>query len=81
MISMKPTIPDVMPLVREYYSNPENACGGSLHIVLDDGNVKDDDVLFCLEYAKEKGDVDGIKLAGILLHMSKTQRNKIRALI
>lgn len=71
----KITIPEVMPLVEEYMSR--NLTGGSLHIVLEDGNIDNDDVLFCKEYAIEQGDLFGIELADILLQMSKTQRKKI----
>ena len=73
----KPTVPEVMPMVRAYYAEPENVCGGSLHIVLDDCNVRDSDVEFCIEYAKERGDRAGVLLGEILRRMSKTQRLKI----
>ena len=73
----KPTVPEVLPLVRSYYAKPGNEAGGSLHIVLDDGNVDDDSVAFCLQRANEKHDEDGIKLAELLSKMSKTQRRKL----
>lgn len=72
-----PTINEVVPLVNKYYSMPENGCGGSLHNVLDDGNISDRDILFCLDEAKKNGDKEGIELANLLLKMSKTQRKKI----
>jgi hypothetical protein len=72
---MKPTIPYVAPFVCEYYK--ENGAGGSLHIVLDDGNVEDSSVQFCIDYAKKNGDEVGVKLGEILLTMSKTQRDKL----
>ena len=71
----KPTIPNVLPLVQAYYSRFGNECGGSLHIVLDDGNVRDSDVAFCRQLAEERGDTDGIVLADVLMQMSKTQRS------
>ena len=37
-----------------------NITGGSLHIVLDDGNNSDDSIEFCYNYAKERGDVAGM---------------------
>lgn len=76
----KPTVPDVAPLVRAYYALPLNGAGGSLHIVLDDGNVSDGDVEFCVARAEERGDEDGAALARVLLRMSKTQRRKLVAL-
>lgn len=57
----------------------EDNWGGNLHIVLDDGNVKDSNVQFCLNQAEENGDVKGVELAKILLQMSKTQRLKLYA--
>jgi len=74
---MKPTIPEVTPLVKDYYRKEGNGVGGSLHIVLEDANVNDSDVLFCLQWAKDNNDTDGVRLAELLLQMSKTQRLKI----
>lgn len=73
----KPTIPEVLPLLREYVATPGNGVGGSLHIVLADGNVADHHVRFCLEQAKAKGDSKGVELAELLLRMSKTQRIRL----
>ncbi|MGK3981344.1 hypothetical protein WMF38_57635 [Sorangium sp. So ce118] len=77
---LKPTVPDVLPLVRAYYAKPGNGAGGSLHVVLDDGNVDDDSLRLCEERAEERGDRDGAALAKALLRMSKTQRLKLRAM-
>lgn len=71
----KPTVPEVMPLVKEFYE--WNPVGGSLHIVLDDANVSDDNVRFCLDHATAKGDRFGVALATVLLRMSRTQRHKL----
>jgi len=77
MNTEKPTIPEILPLLKAYGEKDGNEVGGNLHIVLDDGNVNDSDVVFCLERAKETNDVDGVKLAELLLKMSKTQRSKL----
>jgi hypothetical protein len=74
---VRPTIPEVLPLVRAYYSKPGNAVGGALHIVLEDGNVRTSDVEWCRQRAAEDGDVDGVQLATLLLAMSPTQRRKL----
>jgi hypothetical protein len=74
----KPNIPTVQPLVDAYYRLPYNIAGGSLHIVLEDKNVQDDSVRFCIEWAKKGGDIYGVLLGEILLRMSKTQRLKLR---
>jgi len=73
----KPTVHEVLPLVRAYYGKPENNVGGNLHLVLDDVNVEDQHVSFCLEVAKERNDDDGVRIAELLLRMSKTQRYKV----
>src|SRR5574342_921951 len=74
---MKPTVPDVMPLVRALYAQPLGGAGCCLHIVLDDCNVEDGCVQFCLEYAQKNGHPDCIALAELLMQMSKTQRRKL----
>lgn len=71
----KPTVPDVMPLVRAYYET--HLTGGHLHIVLDDGNVADHHIHFCRAEAEKAGDPEGVALADALLLMSERQRLKI----
>ncbi len=73
----KPTVPEVLPKVREYYTRPGNSCGGNLHIVLDDGNVDDHNVEFCRSQAQQAGDAEGVALAELLSRMSKTQRLRL----
>lgn len=73
----KPTIPEVLPLMYAYRDKEGNSVGGNFHIVLDECNVDNGSVLFCLERAREAGDADGIALGEALLQMSKTQRSKL----
>jgi hypothetical protein len=68
-------IPAVAGRFREYHA--KHAAWGSLHIVLDDLNVNDANVWFCIENAREKEDIEGEELGFLLLNMSKTQRKKI----
>jgi len=70
-------IDSVMPLIRHYYES--NCSGGSLHIVLDDGNTGIDHVIFCLGYAKENNDKEGERLSSTLMAMSETEREEIYA--
>lgn len=73
--TLKPSIPEVVARFAAYLEkNPE---WGSLHIVLDEGNVHDDNVRFCLEWSRKNGDMEGLALAEALLSMSKTQRLKL----
>lgn len=69
------TVPEVRPLVRELYMR--HATGCCLHIVLDDNNIEDGFVQYCLDYAVERKHEDCLRLAIILLSMSKTQRLKL----
>lgn len=78
-IAVKPTVPEVLPLVWDLYDRPGGGVGCCLHMVLDDGNVADGHVAECLEYAKENGHAECIALAELMLKMSRTQRAKLCA--
>jgi hypothetical protein len=71
------TVPDALPLVRRYYALPGNGSGGSLHIVLDECNVEDGNIDWCMKRAEENSDHAGQALALVLRRMSKTQRRKL----
>lgn len=73
--SSKPTIPEVRERFEAYFQ--KHPTWGSLHVVLDDGNVEDHFVLHARELADVAGDTEGFELADILLAMSKTQRLKL----
>ena len=73
----KPTVPEALKIAQEYYAKPSNNVGGSLHIVLEDGNIETSSVEFCRSVAIENDDIDGVALADLLLKMSKTQRKKL----
>jgi hypothetical protein len=70
----RPTIPEVLPQFAAYY---DRVGWNSLHIVLDDGNVLDSHVQFCIGWAEENKDSEGKRLAELLLTMSRTQRAKL----
>jgi hypothetical protein len=71
----KPTVPEVLPLVKELYSRSPVGC--CLHIVLDDGNVRDSDVAFCQQWALDRNHDDCSRLASLLMQMSERQRTKL----
>lgn len=75
---MKPTLPEVLPLVCAVYRR--HGAGCCLHIVMDDGNVGDGSARFSLALAQVKGHADCIAAAEMLVQMSKTQRRKIAAM-
>lgn len=76
---MKPSnslsVPQVVDRFRAY--REANPTWGALHVVLDDGNVRDIHVKGCIEDALERGDTEGHELACLLLGMSTTQRRKL----
>lgn len=76
-MSVKPTIPEVLPLVKAWYDKPGNGAGGIFHIILDDGNNQQHWANLALEEAKELGEQDAITLAEKLAAMSPTQRLKL----
>lgn len=80
------TVPEVIEDFRRYVSQPDQpdvtpglffSSGGSLHIVLDDYNVDDHHVQFCIDHATSRGDGEGRRLGEVLLSMTKTQRLEI----
>lgn len=76
-VQPKPTVPEVLPLVRDLYGTEHGGAGGCLHIVLDDGNVEDHSVAFCVDYAMENDCNQCESLARLLMRMSRTQRLKL----
>jgi hypothetical protein len=72
---VKPTVPEVLPLVKAIYAR--NCVGCCLHIILDDDNTEQHHAEFCLKYAQEHGHPDCIELAQKLVQMSRTQRHKL----
>jgi hypothetical protein len=77
----RPTVPDVLPLAYAYYEKPGNSAGGSLHSVLDDGNLEEHHVLSAFDRAAVRGDLDGCVLATMMLAMTGTQRRKVCAML
>lgn len=69
------TVDSVLAKARTYYE--AHPAGGSLHIVLADGNIEADHVRFCVEYAQKEKDAEGEALAMELLCLTESQRQKI----
>lgn len=70
--AFRPTVPDVLPLVAALYE--KSGVGCCLHIAVDDYNVDDASVDFCIEGARRQGHLDCLALALLLRTMSRTQR-------
>lgn len=64
----------LLPRVVKLYQREPT--GGPLHLVLDDGNVRDTDVMFCADQAQKAGDDEAFELATDLLGAS--QRTRLR---
>ena len=58
----------------EHYQLSGNECGGMFHIVLDDGNVGDDSVRWCIEHASDYGHEDDAGVGPVLLDLSVLER-------
>lgn len=54
-----------------------HGAGGSLHIVLDDGNIDDESVDFCIQDAIEHKDAQGEQLANKIRQLHWRQRARL----
>lgn len=77
----RPTVPEVLPLVRALYAR--HGAGCCWHVVLDDGNY--DCVSWCVDRIEKEGCYDGgdtecFALAELLPRLSKTQLRKLNRL-
>lgn len=72
----RPTVEQIVPLVREIYATHDGGAGCCLHLVFDDGNFDRESVQYCLEWARERQHQLCIKLAELCLEMSPTQLAK-----
>jgi hypothetical protein len=69
------SVPEVLRFARAYYN--DHPTGGSLHIVLDDGNIELGNVEYCIKYAEEHNDAPGAALGRLLRYLTRTQRDKL----
>lgn len=66
------------PLLERFHTYHEtHITWGSLHIVLDDGNVENKYVDFVMHWAETHDDTEGLELAKLLRDMTMTQRRKV----
>lgn len=57
-----------------YYKVPGNEAGGGCHVVLDDGNVDDDDLRFCIDECEADGDWLGVAIMRAMLALPVSER-------
>ena len=77
-MNAKITVPDVLERFIAY--RRKHPVWGSLHVVLEDGNVSDADVRYCAVIAERDEDGEGKALAELLLKLSRTQRCRVATL-
>lgn len=70
------SVEDVRDLIGRYCDMPGNVTGGSLHIVLDDGNTNRSDVEHCARWANQRGDLAGVALTNLLLRLDEETYTK-----
>lgn len=73
----KPSVPDIAPWCAALYASENGGAGCCLHITLDDNNIEDHSVEFCIQTAVEIEHWHCAMLARALRSMSKTQRTKL----
>lgn len=64
-------------LIAEYYKKEGNGCGGNCHLVLDDGNLEDSDIQFCIGYCAHANDDDGLAIMREMLSLNPEERQKV----
>lgn len=67
-------VAEVMSLAEQYVRQSQNNTGGSLHIVLEDLNIDDEDVEWCITHAEDREDPEGVTLGLLLRALSVPQR-------
>ena len=70
------TARDLSKYITEYRRKIWLTCGiNNLHTVIDDYNIEDDHIKWCLQLCIEDGDIKGEYIATHLLNMRKTARH------
>lgn len=65
-------------MIHSYYSADGNGAGGTLHIVLDDGNIETSSIQWCVDNSiKESNDQEALVIANELLKLSYSARQKL----
>jgi hypothetical protein len=70
------TTQEIVEIIKDFYSQEGNGAGGYLHCALDDGNLEDHDIKYCIKFAKEHYDLQAIILGYLLLLLTYEQREE-----
>jgi hypothetical protein len=71
--SMEKFKPLLRDFIRFYYKELGCCTGGNLHIVLDDGNLSEQDIWYCQEEAQKAGDTFGYFLATLMRYFTEEE--------
>ena len=71
---IKLTLPEVLPIVRDYFAMPGNEVGGELHVVLEDGNTEDHFIVSTIEDSEDRITRD---VARLVLSLTRSQRRRL----
>lgn len=66
----------IAKLIKDYYLLPDNEAGGNCHIVLDDNNIDDESIIYCICECIKNNDKTGQYIMNKLLLLRKTARGK-----
>lgn len=73
----KSEIQELIPMIREWFAQPENAGGGVFHVMLEDGNVEQEFADLALAEARQSGNQTAIKIAEKLAALTVAERTKV----
>jgi hypothetical protein len=73
----RPTVPEVLPLIRELFRREDGFFGGALHCELIDGNLEDWFFRHSMQEARAIGDDLKATIAEAMLAMTTTQRRRL----
>jgi len=68
------TVDLIVAECRDYYAIPGNEAGGNLHLMLDDGNMEDENLMFCLKQCAEAQDSVGVMLVAVIATLDEDER-------
>jgi hypothetical protein len=68
---------EVVNLILVYYRKPGNGAGGLCHVALDDGNLDDECLEFCLEECRKGNDADGEALMRTMKALPEFEREAV----
>lgn len=72
---------EVIELFQAYQDAPGNGAWGSLHIVLDDGNLAKHHIMWCFRECQKHDDTMGMMLCGFMLALSLREKRSLYRMV